>query len=99
MGLVGAPGQLKLLLPTMCGTESVGPTYGAYTVFTLDTIFLDHNLCSSVLCWNRRLYFLLLVHTQEGLLRCLETRAHKNSRIHVTIFNTGSKFQPVSNFM
>ena len=36
---------------------------------------------------------------QEGLLRCLETRAHKNSHICVTIFNTGSKFQPVSNFM
>ena len=54
-------------------------TYGAYSVFTLD------NVCNFAVCWNRCLYFLLPVHTQEGLLQCLETRAHKNARIHVTI--------------
>ena len=37
-----------------------------YTVFTLDTVFLARNLCSSVLCWDHassRLYILLLVRT------------------------------------
>ena len=60
-------------------------TYGAYSVFTLDTVFLARNVCSFVLCWNHCLHFLLPVHTQEGLLRCLETRAYKNARMHVTI--------------
>ena len=42
--------------------------------------------------------FLLPVRTQEGLLQCLEPRAHKNGRIRVTILSTDGKFQPVWNF-
>ena len=55
-----------LLTCTIGLTRAPKGKKGSYTVFTLDTVFLAHNLCASVLSWNSantRLYYLLPVHT------------------------------------